>query len=192
MRKTLITLIMLITVASPAFGGTAVATNSTNNSTTTAAPSTTVGETVSYDLTQTARITRWEVDENGTFRVTIKAELPTIIQISDTAAVVKSMSEGSGARSVKIPSRRYSLTPGTTTIRFDGMVFDDASAITVGSTGNAVLLRSDSMRTGGNPPVEWGTANALVGGAAIVSAAGTYRYVKRKREEQQMTAERTL
>jgi hypothetical protein len=43
---------------------------------------------------------------------------------------------------------------------------------------------------GARPPVDYGTAQALVGAAAVASALGTFWYVRRKREEKQVEVER--
>ncbi|UVE50782.1 hypothetical protein KU306_02515 [Haloferax larsenii] len=189
-RITLILILTLTAVATPALAGTVAAQEA--NQTTTATPSSTPEVDRTIELSKTTSITNWRF-ENGTFYITFKSELPTRIAITDAGKLSRILSEGEGEAAGKARMRRLTLTPGTTTVKFNAEDFNGASAVTISSSNadGIVALRSDAVRAG-NPPVKWGTANALVGGAAIVTAAGTFLYVKKKREDKEMTAERLL
>ncbi|WP_411964536.1 hypothetical protein [Haloferax sp. YSMS24] len=190
MRRIIITLILITTVALPLAGTVAAQENTTT--TTTASPSSTPEVDRTIELSPTTRITNWRF-ENGTFYITFDADVPTRVAITDAGKLSRILSEGEGEAAGKARMRRLTLTPGKTTIKFNAEDFNGASAVTISSSNadGIVALRSDAVRAG-NPPVKWGTANALVGGAAIVTAAGTFRYVKKKREDKEMTAERLL
>ncbi|SEK90593.1 hypothetical protein [Haloferax larsenii] len=184
MRR-IITLIILIAVASPALVGTVAA---ENNTTMTAAPTPEVTRTI--DLSPTTRITNWRFS-NGTFYLTIQADLPTRIAITDAGELSRILTEGDGPAAGKARVRRMTLTPGETVVKFHAEDINGASAITVSSSNadGIVAIRSDAIETG-KPPVDYGTVQTLLGGTAIASAGGTFYWVKRKRDEKEMEVER--
>jgi hypothetical protein len=169
-------------VAAAADGG-----NATSTTTTAEQP-----DKVSVELSPALKITDWKY-VNGTWHITVKSKTVTRVKVSDTSAVVKAVSEGSGSRAVKIPSRGYTVQPGKTVIKFDGSTYDDASAVTVAGTGGSVLLRTGAMSAGGLPSV----AFQVAAGSVLVTFAGT-AYVTHKRvsekydEEGETDAERIL
>ncbi|WP_042663998.1 hypothetical protein [Haloferax sp. ATB1] len=185
MRRIIITLIMLIAVASPAFVGTVAA---ANNSTVASTP--TDGPTRTIELSQTTTIEDWRF-ENGTFYLSVNAEVPTRIAITDAGELSRILSEGDGAAAGKARVRRMTLTPGTTVVKFRAESVGDASAITVSSSNadGIVAIRSDAIKTG-NPPVEYGTVQTLLASTAVAAAGGTFLWVRKKRDEKQLEVER--
>ncbi|WP_424007669.1 hypothetical protein [Haloferax denitrificans] len=188
MRRIIITLIMLIAVASPALVGTVAAQSSTNE-TATATPST-PESTQTIELSPTTRIKSWSFS-NGTFSLVVEAELPTRIAITDAGTLSRILSEGDGSAAGKARVRRMTLTPGETTVKFRAEDFNGASAITVSSSNadGIVAIRSDAIETG-NPPVEYGTVQTLLASTAVAAAGGTFLWVRKKRNEKQLEVER--
>ncbi|ADE04739.1 hypothetical protein [Haloferax volcanii] len=189
MRRTIITLVILIAVVSPALVGTVAAQESTN-STTTTAPSTTPEATQTIELSPTTRIKSWSFS-NGTFSLVVEADIPTRIAITDAGELSRILSEGDGAAAGKARVRRMTLTPGTTVVKFRAESVGDASAITVSSSNadGIVAIRSDAIKTG-NPPVEYGTVQTLLASTAVAAAGGTFLWVRKKRNEKQLEVER--
>ena len=169
--------------------GAVAAQEETNSSTPTATPT---GEKTTVELSPTTRIVEWR-HVNGTFEIVVESKTPTRVTLTDAGKLSRLLGEQGGAKTAKVNMRTYNVGAGKTTIRFDAETVDGESAVTVSALNSdgLAVIRTGAIG-GGNPPIDWGTANALVGGAALISAAGTYRYVKKKRDEQTMTAERKL
>ena len=148
------------------------------------------GESVVVDL-GTVTVADWSA-ESGTFSVELSAENPTSIKISDTGAMMNSMTSGSGSGAFEIPSRGFSLGSGRTTVEFDAEEFDGAYAVAVASTEAAALIRTDSVDAG-STTVKLGTA--MFGGVSAAGGAGylSYRQTKKSLEdEEEPNAERIL
>lgn len=122
---------------------------------------------VSIELSPVAEITQWEY-RDGQFHVTIRAQTPTRVSVADSAALFRSLSEGSGARAVTIPTEGYTLAPGKTTIHFDAATYEDIAAISVAGQQRTVLLRTDSLEDEGFGETDW----SMVYIAAVVAFTG--------------------
>jgi hypothetical protein len=160
-------------------------------STTTAANTTTDGtgtHNVSIQLSKTLKITAWKF-EDGKFHVTVDSATPTRLKISDTGKVAQVLAEGSGSRAVKIPSRPYTISSGTTTLTFAATTHDGSAAITFASPGGSALLRTDSIRAA-KPPVERSAVQVLVLGTAAVVGFGAVVFVRRRRDTEDVDVER--
>jgi hypothetical protein len=145
---------------------------------------------VSIELSKTLIIESWTF-EGGAFRVTFEADIPHIIKISDTGAVMQAMTEGDGSTTTEIPSRGYTLGSGKTTVVFQAVNFNGVSAITVASTDGAVLLRTDSVEMS-RPAIKYGTVQGMIAASIGLTAGGTYKYVKGKREKEEHNHERII
>lgn len=159
---------------------TGVASAQEGNSTTspTATPK---GDRVAVELGPVVLVRSWSY-EDGTFRIVLESDLPSGIKITDTGAVMKAMTEGSGGRAVQIPTRGYTLESGRTTVEFQPVEFDDAAAVTIASTKGAALIRTDSVDAG-SPNVEMGTAVGATATAALGSGWFSFRKGREKMEE---------
>jgi hypothetical protein len=165
MRSSLLLLTAVLVsapVIAPAAAAPSPATNVTvPGDTPTATPSN--QQTIQIDNTLT--VTSWNASA-GEIRITMESAVLTDITITDSMAIVDRLRRGGGARSMEIPRRTYDLDPGTNTIVFDATTVDGESAVTVGHTGDLVLLRSGSLQ--GTPdPVERRTAQWMIGAVAI-------------------------
>ena len=163
---------------------------------TTATPSPTTeepdGETTTIALSETTRITEWRY-ENRTFYVTMNAQVPTRVVITDAGKLSKALSEGSGAASATVRQRSLTVTPGETTIEFRAEEVDGAGAITLASSNGEGLavLRSDSIG-GTREAIEWSSAGFLIVGAATGAGYWSYRRMKKRLEEKRMEVERVV
>lgn len=175
-RRTVLTAIA--GAAATGAAGTASAQEATETETTSPTPE---GEIVSVELGPVVTIRTWDY-RDGRFVLELAADYPTSIKITDTGAIMKAMTEGSGKSSTKIPTRGYSLDSDGTTVRFEPVAFDDAYAITVASSKGAALLRTDSVDAG-SPAVEYSTAGALTAGAAIGTGWFSFKRSREKMEE---------
>lgn len=174
--------------------GVAVAQEVPNATETTAAPEGVVEQDATVGLSPTTTVTHWRF-ESGTWELTIESTVPTRVTVSDSTAIAKALSDGDGAKSSTIRAGRqsFNVPNGETTIQFDGTVHQGMSAVTLTANngGNVGVLRTDDW-TPTKPAVAYGTTQALVGGATIVTAGSIYRWVKKRREEKKMEIDRVL
>jgi len=148
-------------------------------------------DAVVVELGNTVRVTDWNVDD-GTFRVAVEADIPKAIKVTDTGAVMNSMTSGSGSRAVEIPTRGYSVGSGTTTIEFDAEKFDGAFAVTIASPDGAALIRTDAVDAG-STSIKLQTA--MIGGLGAAVGAGGLSYKRGKEaleEDDEPNAERIV
>jgi len=138
------------------------------------------GEEIVAQLGEVVTLRSWEY-EDGAFSLTLTAEYPSAIKITDTGAVMEAITSGSGSATVEIPSRGFDIDDRTT-ITFEAVEFDGAAALTVASTRGTVLIRTDSV-SAGRPAVKYSTAGALTAGAALGTGYYSYRRSKEKLEE---------
>lgn len=163
---------------------------------TTATPSPTTeeptGDAATITLSPTTQISEWRY-ENGTFYVTMSAEIPTQVVITDAGKLSKALSEGSGAASATVRQRSLTLTPGETTIEFRAEKVDGAGAITLASSNGdgLAVIRSDAMG-GDRDAIEWSSAGLLIVGAASGAGYWSYRRMKKKLQEKKMEVERVV
>ena len=150
------------------------------------------GETTTIELSETTQITEWRY-ENGTFYVSINAEIPTRVVITDAGKLSKALSEGSGSASATVRQRTLTVTPGATTIEFRAEQVEGAGAITLASSNGEGLavIRSDSIG-GTRDAIEWSSAGLLVVGAATGAGYWSYRRMKKKLEEKKMEVKRVV
>ncbi|WP_435145634.1 hypothetical protein [Halobaculum sp. P14] len=119
--------------------------------------------------------------QSGAFTLTLTADYPSAVKITDSGAVMRAWSEGSGGGVTEIPTRGVEIT-GRTTVEFDAVEFNGAAALTVASTRGTVLIRSDAIETG-KPAVDFGTAGLLAGASAVGSGWYSFRRGREKLEE---------
>lgn len=135
------------------------------------------------ELGATLTITDWDwQSEQSRFRVDLTSKTPNRIKLTDTGALMKSMTQGDGSGAFEIPSEGRTLSSGETRLFFPGVTFEDVAAVTVASPDGAVLLRTDSIELS-RPAVEYGTAGLMAGGAAIGSGWLSFKRTKEKMEE---------
>lgn len=177
----ILVLVASLTLSAP------VAAQETTTPTPTATPT---GEQTTIQLSPTTRLSGWSYS-NSTFSLTIVSKTPTRLTLTDAGALSDELTRSGGASSAKIPQRTVNVNRGETTVTIRAKKVDGESAITIAalSGDGLVLIRTGAMG-GSRPPVDYGTAQALVGAAAVASALGTFWYVRRKREEKQVEVER--
>lgn len=173
------TAISLLTGAAAAVAG--VGTASAQENATSTTTETSDGPELAVELGPVVSVRTWEHDGEK-FVLEVEADYPVAIKITDTGAVMRAMTEGSGSTATKIPTRGYSLGSEPTTIRFDSVPFDDAHAITVASSNGAALLRTDAVNAG-SPAVEYSTAGALTAGAAVGTGYYSFKKSREKMDE---------
>ena len=76
------------------------------------------GPEIAVELGPVVKVRTWEYTD-GSFVLELEADYPTSIKITDTGAVMRAMTEGSGATATKIPTRGYSLGSDTTRVTFE-------------------------------------------------------------------------
>ncbi|MFC7069672.1 hypothetical protein [Halobaculum lipolyticum] len=135
------------------------------------------------ELGEVVTLRSWEYDADaGAFSLTLTADYPSAIKITDTGAVMEAITAGDGAATVEIPSRGYTVEERTT-VEFDAVEFDGAAALTVASTRGTVLIRTDSV-SAGKPAIPYDTAGLMVGSAAVGTGYYSYRRGRAKLEEE--------
>lgn len=165
--------------ATVAGAGTATAQENATNTTT----ETPEGPQIAVELGPVVTVRTWDYDEDeNRFVLELNADYPTSIKITDTGAVMRAMTEGSGQTATKIPTRGYSLGSDTTTVRFEPVDFNGAYAITVASAKGAALLRTDSVDAG-ESTVKYSTAGALTASAAVGTGYLSFKRSREKLEE---------
>lgn len=183
-RTFFIALLLAAAVGSAPAVAVAQETNTTSNATTTDEET----NSVSIQLSDMLTLTDWRV-EDGTFVLTFDASIPSSVAVTDSGALMSELADGSGTQSTDVPYRRYTLTSGTTTIRFDATAVDGEMAVSVGSSDSVKLLQTDSMRAD-QPPVERGAVQLLVLATAAVVGFGAVVAVKRKRDKEEIGVKR--
>ncbi|WP_435124047.1 hypothetical protein [Halobaculum sp. D14] len=161
----------------------ATASTAAAQSTPTAPPTETAsddGEQVVAQIGPIVTLRDWRY-QSGVFTLTLDAEYPSAVKITDSGAVMRAWSEGSGGGVTEIPTRGVEIT-GRTTVEFDAVEFNGAAALTVASTRGTVLIRSDAIETG-KPAVDFGTAGLLAGASAVGSGWYSFRRGREKLEE---------
>lgn len=150
------------------------------------------GETTTISLSPTTQITEWQY-ENGTFHVTVRAQIPTQVVITDAGRLSQILSESGGAASAKVNQRRLTLTPGTTTVEFRAAQVQGAGAITMASSNGEglVVIRSDSISPT-RDAIEWSSAGALIVASAIGAGYWSYRRMKERLEKKKMEVDRIV
>jgi hypothetical protein len=149
------------------------------------------GESVVVELGGNVRVTEWEFTD-GAFSITFDADIPSALKITDTGAVMNSMTTGSGSQAVEIPTRGYSLGSDETTVEFAAEEFDGAYAVTVASSDGAALIRTDSVDAG-STSIKLQTA--MLGGLRAAVGAGGLSYKRGKEaleEDDEPSAERII
>lgn len=131
--------------------------------------------------TVTLRSWEWEADRSR-FALVVDSEMPKRLKITDTAAVMAAMASGNGSGAFEIPTAGRTLQSGKQTVYFSGEKYQNVAAITIATTDGAYLIRTDSIDMA-NPPVQFGTAGALAGMAAIGSGWYSFRKGREKLEE---------
>lgn len=139
------------------------------------------GPQIAVELGPVVTVRTWEYDGQS-FVLTVEADYPTSIKITDTGAIMNAMTEGSGATATEIPTRGYSIESEPTRITFEPVVFDGAYAITVASAQGAALLRTDSVEAGAST-VKYSTAGALTASAAVGTGYLSFKRSREKLEE---------
>ena len=184
--------LVLVLVASLTLVG-AIAPIAGAQETTTSSPTATptpTGEQTTIQLSPTTRLAGWNY-ANGTFSLTIVSKTPTRLTLTDAGALSDELTRSGGASSATIPQRTVNVNTGETTVTFRAKKVDGESAVTIAAlNGNGLVLLRTGAMGGGRPPVNYGTAQALVAAAAIASAAGTFWYVRRKRLEKEVEVKR--
>jgi len=133
-------------------------------------------------LTRRIDITRWRF-VGGEFVVTLNAELPGTVTLTDSMAVVRKLRGGTGQQAAKIPRRTFTLDAGVNTIRFDGTRADGEAAVSIASGDRLVLLRTGAIDSPGEP-VERRTAEWMIGAVAVATVLSVgIVVVRRQREE---------
>lgn len=183
--------LVIVLVASLTLGGAIAPVAGAQETETTPTPTATpTGEQTTIQLSPTTRLAGWSY-ENSTFSLTIVSKTPTRLTLTDAGALSDELTRRGGASSAKIPQRTVNVENGETTVTFRAKKVDGESAVTIAAlNGDGLVLVRTGAMGGDRPPVNYGTAQALVGAAAIASALGTFWYVKRKREEQQVEVRR--
>jgi len=182
--------LILVLVASLTLVG-AIAPIAGAQETTTSSPTATpTGEQTTIQLSPTTRLAGWNY-ANGTFSLTIVSRTPTRLTLTDAGALSDELTRSGGASSATIPQRTVNVNSGETTVTFRAKKVDGESAVTLAAlNGNGLVLIRTGAMGGDRPPVNYGTAQALVAAAAIASAAGTFWYVRRKRREKEVEVKR--
>lgn len=114
---------------------------------------------------------------DGTF--VIDVDVTAYTQYSVTDALDGTRDEGLTSPAFKTGS----LQQGQQQIRLDVAVVDGAGAVTIGTSNDLARLQTEAVDAG-NPPVDYGTVQGLLGLAVVGSVVGTYRFVKKKREDE--------
>lgn len=122
---------------------------------------------------------------DGTMTLTLRTDEHTAYAVTDALAGL----EGEGVS--EISYKQAILKPGKTTVKLPVTVRDDAAAVTLSTPNDAVRIQTAPVAAG-KRPVDYETAQLLLGGAAVFGAAGTFVYVKRRREEENREVRRTL
>lgn len=195
-RHFLILVLLAVAIGSAPIGAVAQDGNTTipnGTETTTTVSGETETKNVSVELTEsgTLVLSSWRF-EDGTFYLTLRAEVPEIITVTDSGYMMEELAEGEGEKSRDVPYERYTLSSGKTVVQFDATVIDGEAAITVGSTDKLRLLRTGSMSAGDKPAVSWQTVQLLLIGAVGMTAGMTFRVVRKKTEDETKEAERLI
>ena len=158
------------------------ASGGTSGAPSTTAPTTTAAPATGDDATQLAAqidpvTTIRNIDYNAdtqTFKLTIHAEIPTRIVISDNLAAMKANRGVTGMSTAQIPQKRLTLDVGTTTVTMQAAEWRGKTAITVATTRGAISINNGvptgSPFAGSSGTTGWlgGTGGAL--GAFILAA----------------------
>lgn len=172
---------VLATLAGAAATVAGAGTASAQEANETAPTDTPEGPEIAVELGPVVTVRSWEYTD-GSFVLELEADYPTSIKITDTGAVMRAMTEGSGATATKIPTRGYSIGSEKTRITFEPVEFDGAYAITVASAKGAALLRTDSVEAGA-ATVKYSTAGALTASAAVGTGYLSFKRSREKLEE---------
>jgi hypothetical protein len=191
MNTKLVSIALLCMTLTAALAGVAVAQDGTATPTPEGENETVATE---IQLSPTTSITGWTYDRgNATFHIDVRSKTPTRLTVVDAGAMFEALSARDGSSSAALSMRSYNIGRGEQTISFAASTVDGESAVTLTALGGQQmgLLRSGAM---GNDraPVAWATAQALAGGVAITTAGGTYLYIRRRRNEQDVQIRREL
>jgi hypothetical protein len=194
MNTKLVSLALLCMTLTAALAGVAVAQDGTATPTTTPTEGENETVTTEIQLSPTTSVTGWTFDRgNSTFHVDIRSKTPTRVTVVDAGAMFEALSARDGSSSAALTMRSYSINPGRQTISFAASTVDGESAVTLTALGGQQmgLLRSGAMGDD-RAPVAWATAQALAGGVAITTAGGTYLYIRKRRNDQDVQIRREL
>lgn len=147
-------------------------------------------EEIAVQIDSTTTLSSWGY-ENGTWRLTFDAEVPTRIVITDSAKTVAAWEEAGEGRKVSVDPNpeRYNLKSGETVVTYPGTTYDGQAAITVATSDGMRFLATGGIQ-GTREPVPWRTAAGLIVLAGVGSAYGTARWVRRRYESKDRGAER--
>lgn len=161
--------------------------NATNASTSTPE----VRET-SMELSPVLTLEKWEY-RKGTWRLTVRSEVPTRMTLTDAAAIGRILTEGDGPAAGTARTKTVNVGSGRSVVTMEGVKYGGMAAVTVAPqrADRIAVLRTDAM----DPPASYikqGTAGFLVLVAVIGTGVGTYRRVVARLEDEEQEVERIL